>query len=1548
MKTLPGDWPSPPDVSEKEADRSAGPPALRGSLVYRRSLPQPRETPFEEPPWPSEAPDREAQQIQRLRQDAQLLAARHTDAELGKGLRLAERIDELARFLEAAATAGRLDQTRFLKNEWHAAEESLPREAATLPELISGPAEGLPRVYELVREFLRLAEGPCEGRMLREFVDAYQSQTPLCLAELWAVPAMLRLGLLEAIAREVLADPDQDPTAPRAPLQRILARLHALAELDWNPLVEELSVIDRRLRQDPAEVYAAMEFESREGYRGAVAELARRSPLSEEEIAQRVLELAQASAGRSLQIPAAHVGYYLLGPGRAALEERIAYRRRWRETVVGSVLRAPLAFYLGAIALVWLLLTVAAAVAAAWNGVPIGWRSGLLLLLFAGAASELAVRLVNWLVGRFVPPRPIARLDYSRGIPETQRTLVAVPTILSSPAGVRKLVEQLETCYLANRDPNLWFALLSDWADASEETLPEDHALLELAESEIRRLNACYTGAQTPLFFLLHRPRRYNAQEGVWMGEERKRGKLAGLNRLLQTGATDAFCRIVGEVVRLRSVRYVLTLDSDTMLPRDAARKLVGCLAHPLHRPQWDPTTRRVVSGYGVLQPRVATTLREAMRSGYSRLFAGEAGIDPYTNQTSDVYQDLFAQGSFIGKGIYEVETFETALAGRFPENRVLSHDLIEGAFAGSGLASDVLLVEGFPATFLADMSRRHRWIRGDWQIAEWLAPRVPAAEGRVPNPLSGLARWKIFDNLRRSLVPVFLLGMLVLGWVATPASAWGWTLWTLVLVFGPLVPTALAGLWGKPEATPWRLHLRAQGQSFAKSLLREAVSLCFLPYTVHCHLDAMVRTLRRLYVSHRRLLEWTTSSDAEVRAQGNCRDHYEVMWACPATAQAVAAVLAIVAPWVLVPAAPLLLGWLFGPLLAWRLSQPMTGTRATLSATQRTHFRRWARQTWHFFESQATTEHHGLPPDSIREPEAWKADPRTSATNIGMGLLANLAAYDLGYLPLGRLLERTRLALDTLSRLERHRGHFFNWYDLRTLKPLEPRYVSTVDSGNLWAALVVLRGGLRELAERPMIPAHLREGICDTVAVLVSLRARTALTTPASAFDTQLAILRRLCQERPSYGLDEFLHRAERAARTLLEAAPPSDPALEEWCLALVRQTRAACRDNQRHLFWRQLPPLSAPFHATIAGWACQLQELHACLTRLDQGCTLQQLPGAAEEVIERVEALLTALEQANGDGVIQAFRHDLRRLAEAAAAASDVAREESAELGRLAAQCEELAEMDFRFLYHPQRRQLSIGYNATARRRDRSYYDLLASESRLTSFLAVAAGQLPQEHWSGLGRPMTLLEGQPALLSWSGSMFEYLMPMLFLPTPPATVLERSCRAAVVHQIRHAREQGIPWGISESCFAAPDGYGYRAFGVPGLALEPGLDEHRVIAPYASALAAMVTPEAACANLAALEAAGHLSPYGFYEALDYTPERCPADGRPATCRLVMAHHSGMTLLALVHLLAEQPMQRRFLADPRCRAHELLLEERLPQAIRPVNPAPRSTGKRLTS
>ncbi|MEN6452118.1 MAG: glucoamylase family protein [Thermoguttaceae bacterium] len=1487
----------------------------------------------------------------------------------------------------AESAAWLLDNHYLIQEQIRVARHDLPRRYSSgLPCLCEGPHQGLPRVYELALELVLHLDGHLSQESLHAFIDAYQERASLTLGELWAIPIMLRLAAIEMLRRTAerigrRGPGDEDDPADLRAMRNGVGSLRVLGALDWKRFVETESAVEQVLRKDPAGIYGRMDFDSRDHYRHVVERLAQHCPLTEQQVAERALYRAQVAAvvERGKRGSATlrektirpHVGYTLLDRGLGNFERAIGYQPPWWQWPIRRATRAPLPCYLLSVLLVWLAAVSTAVACLPWKtlrGFGLFGCAALLGLL-AGAASQFAVALVNWLFTLFVPPRPVMRLDFSDGIPAPARTLVAVPTLLTSRRVVRDLVRQLELRWLANRGPNLIFALVTDLPDSDRRSTPHEERLVRFAAREIERLNRRYRRRAGALFYLLHRPRSWNPQQGVWMGEERKRGKLAALNQLLLTGRSDAFSVTVGDLKGVVGVRYVITLDADTQLPPATACAMVGCMAHPLNWPEIDPATRIVTRGYAILQPRTGATISDSRRSLFSRLLAADAGIDPYTRQTSDVYHDLFGRGSFIGKGIYDVAAFERVLAGRFPANRILSHDLIEGCYAGSGLVSDIELFEHVPRGLLADAGRRHRWIRGDWQIGGWLRGRVPSANGATANPLDGLSRWKLFDNLRRSVSPLFLLGFLTAGLIAAPDLAIVWTLMAAVLVFGPAAVAALPGLLRRPDEMPRWLHVQNQGRGLLRALAADALGCCTLPFVAYSNADAIGRTLYRLCVSHRNLLEWTTASDAEAGAAETCGQHYRAMWPCVAASAAIAIAIPLFGGQASLWAAAVLLSWLFGPPLAWWVSRPPR-IPAPLLDNQVRQLRRWARQTWHYFEETVGPEDHWLPPDNVQDSPRPMVAHRVSPTNIGMSLLADLAARDLGYLPTATLLERARHVFESLGRMRRYRGHFLNWYDTRTLEPAGARYVSSVDSGNLWGALMVFRAGLAELRERPLVNPQLLDGLRDTLDVIARLR-----RAGHSPFDACLARLQEQCSRRLGGGARRAcgrLCRIRTLAASLASASAAEPEAVQRWTRALVRQSAGVHRDIARLAFWIRLPALfdntevadapavgrRLPFAVEAAGGVetsvdpssgngglqviCHpataieadgrrlLATLHAQIVRLDRRCSLRQLAAAAQHIADQIAAIRPGHAATGGL---------LGLIARAAAQAASAAREELHRVAALRKECQRFSRMDFRFLYHPQRKLLAIGFDVDRRRRENSYYGLLASEARLTSFLALSHGQLPIEHWFALGRMIAVVDRRPVLLSWSGSMFEHLMPPLLMPAEDQTLLESSCRRAVRRQIAFGRRHAIPWGISESCHAQlneDQAYHYRMFGVPGLGLMRGLDEYLVVAPYASALAAMVDAPQAVENLERLERSGCLGPMGFFDAIDYTAMR-NGDASVPRCKTVMAHHSGMTLLAFTNVLLGWPMRRRFLATRRHEAFSVLLEERWPRSFRPIDP-----------
>lgn len=1466
-----------------------------------------------------------------------------------------------------------LDNYYLVEEQIRTARRHLPKGySRQLPSLSEGSSAGLPRVYDLAMEAIAHGDGRIDAETISRFVAAYQSVTPLKLGELWAIPIMLRLALIENLRRmgvrvmrdgadyrlagewaallndtadqnpkdvvlvvadmarsgppmsgafvaeltrgmhgrsSVLAMPiswteqwvadsghsiedlvhteSQQQAADQVSISNSIGSLRFLANMDWREFVETMSVVDQILREDPLGTYAQMDFNTRDTYRHVVEKIARLSAVSENKVARVVLQAAQAHAdSRDTQ---AHVGYYLVDDGLAQTRTAVAAISPSRQPVRLRPRRIALSVYLLPITLIaaWFTYYLLAEmrIDPQWRG----WPLWLLAALGVIAFSELGIALVNWAATVLVTPRPLPRLDFSKGIPAASRTLVAVPSMIGSIEAVDRLIEGLEVRFLANRDPHLHFALLSDFLDADEQALPGDEAMLAHAAQQIDLLNARYAPERGDLFFLFHRPRIWNPRERKWMGYERKRGKLAALNRLLRGGARESFLKVAGDTQALVNVRYVITLDTDTRLPRDAAREFVGTLAHPLNRARFDERRRRVTRGYGILQPSVGSSMSGRRGTRFARMYGSEAGIDPYTRTVSDVYQDLFGEGSFIGKGIYDVDAFEYALEGRFPENRVLSHDLLEGCYARAGLVSDVRLFEEYPSRYAADVKRRSRWIRGDWQLLPWLLPWVPKMHGGYErNPLSWLSRGKLLDNLRRSLVPAAATALLVLGWVWLP-QALAWTLWLLGLW---LFPIALPAIWEvvtKPVDLTLETHLMQVAKALARQLQRAVVNLACLPYEAFFSLDAIARSLWRMAISHRHLLQWYPSSEVERSLGSSVGAELRSMAIAPVFAMGVAAWLWRVNPQSLWVAAPLLVLWLSSPLLMAWLGRPPRQRRAGLSPVQLTFLGQLARRNWAFFEIHIRAEDHWLPPDNIQEHPTLVVARRTSPTNIGLSLLANLSAYDFGYLQIGGMVERTGQVLATMEAMPRHRGHFYNWYDTETLQPLPPHYVSTVDSGNLAGHLLTLRQGLLALVDEPILAPHTFQGLADTLGVLEETR-RTAAHS------------------------DEALERALSGFREQLDAVRVGPP------LSLPQAERALAQLSVQAIAIQSASP-AAPDESEQAHWPAALAG--ACRSAHEELLHFAPWLSSGDEATVPEAAAIAA-----GMPTLRELQMQSHN-----ALAQDRARERVHQLERLAHIAGQYSLMEYEFLYDRARHLLSIGYNVDERRLDAGYYDLLASEARLCTFVAIAQGQLPQEAWFALGRLLTEIDGDATLLSWSGSMFEYLMPQLVMPTYPDTLLDQTAQHAVQAHILYGKQRDVPWGISESGYNTVDArmnYQYRAFGVPGLGLKRGLGQDLVIAPYASMMALMVAPEAACQNLQRLTELGFGGHFGLYEAIDYTPARVPRGQEYAVVRSFMAHHQGMGFLSLAYLLRDQPMQKRFVADAEFQATLLLLQERIPR------------------
>ncbi|HEY1263946.1 MAG TPA: glucoamylase family protein [Terriglobales bacterium] len=1391
------------------------------------------------------------------------------------------------------------DNSRLLYSELQGTTEILSPQKK-VPHVRDGRNQIVPRALGVADAYLRAVSFEFNEQDFALFADVFQQAVPLQQRELWALVASMKLVLLEQIAersKPLLAKPAE----PLPIVGRCMRSLREIGEIPWKHALEKLAVVDHVLRRDPGGAYPEMDFDSREYYRKKLARIADYSDCTEVEVAERAIALAHEASLRAHSDPRlaareSHVGHYLVGKGARPLERKVGYRPSLVPRLQRLVRRHPDEFYLVGVEIVALAIMAAALLLLTdpYTSPAVIAISTLILLL---PCSQSAVQLMNHLVTSLLPAEILPKLDFSDGIPEDCVTLVAVPSLLLNERQVRGLVENLEVRFLGNHDPNIHFALLTDLPD-SREPAREDSPLISLCSTLIQELNEKYASQGKGSFFLFHRHRVYNPRETRWMGWERKRGKLLDLNKLLR-GQYDSFPTKIGNLAVLPQVRYVITLDSDTELPRGTAHRMIGAMAHPLNRAVIDPEKNIVVEGYGILQPRVGVSVQSTTRSRLAAIYAGETGFDIYTRAISDAYQDLYGEGSFTGKGIYEVDTIHRVLERRFPRNALLSHDLIEGAYARAGLASDIEVIEDYPSHYSAYNRRKHRWLRGDWQIVSWLFPHVSdeSAE-RVANPISLISWWKIFDNLRRSLVEPAAFLLFVLGWFMPNARPWQWTLCAIAILYLPAWFEFAVRL-GKAAVEFELGYARDAVNGFFTASVNLFFTILFLAHQTMLSLDAVARALVRRFVTRRRLLEWETAAEAEMGARGRAPVDVYLDWT-PVLSVGLGLLLWAARPHALEDALPLLVLWACSRGVSTWLNRSPLPARNQVSTKDARFLRRTALLTWRYFAEFSTDEHNWLVPDNVQEqPPAVAA--RVSPTNIGLLLNGRQAACEFGYLTVPEFAEQTLRSLGTVARMEKYRGHLLNWYDTRTLDPLTPRFVSSVDSGNLLASLWSLKQGCLDRLRQPVLQPRLAVGFLDYLRALYAA-----------------GVLR-----RKVLSACERQHTTNHWLQSLL-ALPDS----------VFEQARKMAQKSKRaHAKWliEDAALRLASIHRTSSGYAPWLCPEFAALRNDDalnlpllDSIALEQLPEFIENVAERVRWILHS-STAEPAPLYQQFY--VRLLA----AQENVSRL-VADLRKIAADSGKLADgMDFKFLYDSRRRLLSVGFDAEARQVNAACYDLLATESRTAVFVAIAKEDIPQESWFLLGRAHTLDAGRPILLSWTGTLFEYLMPALWMRSYSNTLLERSRAAAVRSQQRYAARKGVPWGISESAYSKLDeagNYQYYAFGLPHLAMRKREVDGLVISPYSTFLGLDVDPVAALRNLHTMAGMGWLGNYGFYESADFSSGRRRLWGdRYRLVRCWMAHHQGMSLLALCNFLTGNTVQRWFHSERRVQATELLLHEK---------------------
>ncbi len=1391
------------------------------------------------------------------------------------------------------------DNERLLYTELH--NVSALKKLIKTPHVRNVKGVIVPRVLALAESFCEAVSFRFSEQDFYSFFEAFQRTTVLQLRELRALPSALELVLLEEVAARGAALIGGKGDASVG-IGTCVKSLQQITQAPWKDILDPLIAVDGILRLDPAGAYELMDFESRELYRTRIADLAEHSDSSETAVAEAALALAREASRRPQDDPRvalrqSHVGYYVINQGSRSLAQKIGFRAPVVQKIQGLLRDYPDEFFLLGIAILTF------AIASAATLLLTDPSSSLLfiafsLLIFFLPSSQSAVQLMNYLVTSVLPPQVLPKLDFSEAVPDDCPTLVAVPSLLLNEKQVHGLIEDLEVRFLGNHDPNIHFALLTDLPDAREPAR-EDSGLIALCSELIEALNKKYAHQGMGTFLLLHRHRVYNPREKSWMGWERKRGKLLDLNKFLR-GQYDSFPVKVGDMSILPRVRFVITLDSDTELPRGTAHRLIGTLAHPLNQAVVDPAKNIVVAGYGILQPRVGVSVQSTARSRLAAIYAGETGFDIYTRATSDAYQDLYGEGSFTGKGIYEVDTLYRVLDRRFPRNSLLSHDLIEGAYARAGLVSDIEVIEDYPSHYSAHNRRKHRWLRGDWQIAGWLRSYVPEESGdRVANPMSMISRWKILDNLRRSLVEPATFLLLVVGWLVAARAPWEWTLVTLCILFVPtwfqLAANVVRALFAEEVVASVR---DALGGFYAANV-NLFFTLTFLAHQTLVSLDAVVRVLVRRMFTQQRLLEWETAAEAELGAKGPAPIDVYLNW-MPVFSLALGLSVWAFRPRSLFAALPILVLWASNKLVSlWLNRAPEARYKASVKDVR--FLRRCAVSTWRYFAEFSTAEHNWLVPDNVQEePPAVAA--RVSPTNVGLLLNARQAACEFGYLTATEFVETTKQTLATIASLQKQHGHLLNWYDTRSLEPLAPLFVSSVDSGNLMASLWSLQQGCLDQLYRPVLQPSLAEGCLDYLRLLAMAR---------------LLPRKVLARYERQNHTDDWLQSILEFPDNVLEQASRSAPAQASADSLWVVREAGARVENVRRLVADFSPWLSPEFSALRRDPLLNLP--------LMDSAPLEQLPDFIDELMVRIDKALSSLPPEQ-----KSLYMKLReKLTGAQAAASALI----TDLKFLAAESGKLADaMDFTFLYNSRRKLLSIGFQAASDSLEPSCYDLLATESRTAIFVAIAKEDIPQESWFALGRAQTLAKGRSVLLSWTGTMFEYLMPSLWMRSFPNTLLDRSCEGAVRAQQEYGDRKDVPWGISESAYAKTDeagNYQYYAFGLSSLALRKPEINRLVISPYSTFLSLGVDPAGALKNLRRMSGLRWAGPYGFYESADFSGDE-KKFWRGNRCQLVrswMAHHQGMTLVALANFMHDNVFQRWFHAERRVLATELLLHEK---------------------
>ncbi|MCY6483224.1 cyclic beta 1-2 glucan synthetase [Clostridium aestuarii] len=1462
-----------------------------------------------------------------------------------------------------------LDNLYLVEKEYKHIKHSMPESYyKKLPIINKGIMKGYPRIYHIAVELVSHTDGRIDEDTIEKFIKAYQTNIILTSGELWALPIMLRIALIQNISKitenivfaqqekrraDIIADRlinasvdsrieeelekivledikftshfterllkllrdngvdnkkvykwiDEKLELQETNTEKMINLEHhkqadyqfsignsinsirEVEALNWRDVFEKLSFVENILRKDPSNVYIEMDFESRDYYRHKLEELARVINKPESFVAKKAIECAQEAEDVDGREYEKHVGYYIIDEGLKKLKRKADIKDKGIEKIKNHIKEHSVGYYIGVI-IVGTIITMSIFITLSYinDFQRIFWRYILAALVLLVPCSEIINSIFNWSINRLTTPRFIPKLEMKNGIGKENRAVVVIPTIINNVEKIHELVNNMEIYYLANCDRNLYFALLADFKDSTLKEEKEDQKIIREALKEVKSLNEKYCKNKEDTFYFFSRYRQYNEKEGKWIAWERKRGKLMEFNTLIRGNKKTSYDVISGDISELCKAKYVITLDTDTQLPRDTAKKLIGAMGHILNIPHIDTSRKRVIRGYGIMQPRVSISTVSANKTLFARIFSGETGIDTYTTAVSDVYQDLFGEGIFTGKGIYNVDNFNYMLKNEIPENSVLSHDLLEGAYARCALVTDIELIDGYPAYYNASMKRLHRWVRGDWQLLPWLKNK---------QSINMLSKWKIIDNLRRSLLTPSIILLVALSFKVLPDGTDKWIVAAVLALIAPLLfdisETVTAPIRG--------INLSGKIDN-GKTVVQQVVLIfCFLPYSAYLMVDAIVRTLYRLIISKKNLLEWQTAADAEIKSGKKLKNYIFSMWIASLTSIVILGLAFLKSTNSGLLMIPSCVVWFVSPAIAYYISKETKYKKFNLNISHINMLRRISRKTWAYFEDFVNEENNWLAPDNYQEDPHNGIAYRTSPTNIAMGLTSNLVAYDLGYIGLEENLNRLDKITSSMEGLDRYKGHFYNWYNTKTKQYLNPKYISTVDSGNLVGYLWLLKETLDEYYNKPLINKEMKKGICDTL----------SLANEEIYKELQIkGFYDEIINSTKANEVDDIIiwkNMFYNVWSKVNEIEKSSSSEKLYWNSKLKNSTGKILAELQRVFPW--------------IDYVNEKNNIYSKFNYLVFNTSLKNLKKEEESLIKEVNKSDGELKQLliNSKNEIDKIIIKIKNIKEKVDRIAD--------------------ETDFTMLFDVKRGLFSIGYDIEKDSLGKSYYDLLASEARQASFIAIAKGDVEQKHWFNLGRAMTLMGRSKGLVSWSGTMFEYLMPLLIMKSYPDTLLNETYKAVIEGQKRYCRSKKVPWGISESAFKSFDvslNYQYKAFGVPGIGLKRGLSNELVISPYSTVMALQVDTQDAVANIEKLTNEGLEGRYGFYEAVDYTENRMSKSKKKAIIKCFMVHHQGMSLMALDNVLKNNILQNRFHNISKVKATQLLLQEKVPDRI----------------